>query len=153
MFGITSVNCLLINRVNIAVTMQTNTVATTRVLPFSNRTVRLTMCLSFSIRDLFVLSDHLQSEDLTLLGQIFLNTTPTNFCVRVRLLNHLETMSVEVCAHAIHWSDRRRLQCIQAELTSTACSRAPFPLLYLSTKTNTQTRRFPSHPAACLSAK
>lgn len=54
-------------------------------------------------------------------------------------------------------SDRRRLQCGRAELTSPACARALFSFLCSIRHTHkdkhTNTRRFPSHPAACLSAK
>lgn len=61
-----------------------------------------------------------------------------------------------LCVH-IQWSDRRRLQCGRAELTSPACARALFSSLCSIRHTHkdkhTNTRRFPSHPAACLSAK
>lgn len=57
----------------------------------------------------------------------------------------------------IQWSDRRRLQCGRAELTSPACAGALFSSLCSTRHTHkgkhTNTRRFPSHPAACLSAK
>lgn len=61
-----------------------------------------------------------------------------------------------LCVH-IQWSDRRRLQCGRAELTSPACAGALFSSLCSIRHTHkdkhTNTRRFPSHPAACLSAK
>ena len=59
-------------------------------------------------------------------------------------------------------SDRKRLQCSHANLTSAACSFAPFLFssrfslsdTHIKRKhTRTNARRFPSHPAACLSAK
>lgn len=57
----------------------------------------------------------------------------------------------------IQRSDRRRLQCGRAELTSPARARALFSSLCSIRHTHkdkhTNTRRFPSHPAACLSAK
>lgn len=62
------------------------------------------------------------------------------------------------CVH-MQWPDRRRLQCSHAELTSPACTRVLLSSLcsirhtQRQTHKHTNTRQFPSHPAACLSAK